>query len=76
MVYVFTLLWRVRCHESVDFLQIIQRGVAPTGGGIVNFRCPCRYKLCPLQMVDSGKVKKVRGIAYVVPCFRFFMFHV
>ena len=42
----------------------MQRGAAPEGGGLVKFRCPCRQKLRPVQFLEAGKVKRIRGIAY------------
>ncbi|KAL8611450.1 hypothetical protein ACOMHN_014505 [Nucella lapillus] len=47
-------------------LKILQRAVAPEGGGKVLFRCPCRQKLRPLQFLQAGKVKRIRGIAWSV----------
>jgi len=47
-------------------VQINKRGVGPLGGGEVVFSCPARQKLRPVQFVDAGKVRRIRGIAY--PC--------
>ncbi|XP_076441484.1 RNA 3'-terminal phosphate cyclase-like protein [Babylonia areolata] len=47
-------------------LKILQRAAAPEGGGKVLLRCPCRQKLRPLQFLQAGKVKKIRGIAWSV----------
>ena len=36
----------------------------PDGGGEVLFTCPVRRKLLPLQFVDQGKFKRIRGTAF------------
>lgn len=46
-------------------LKITKRGAAPDGGGEVVFRCPCRQKLRPLHFTEPGKVKRIRGVAWV-----------
>lgn len=45
-------------------LKLNKRGLPPKGGGIVHFTCPVRRTLKAFQWVESGKVKKIRGIAY------------
>lgn len=45
-------------------LNITSRGLKPRGGGIVNFTCPVRRTLKPMQWLESGKVKRVRGVAF------------
>ncbi|KAJ8306596.1 hypothetical protein KUTeg_017141 [Tegillarca granosa] len=47
-------------------LKINKRAAAPEGGGEVMFTCPCKQKLRPLQFVDPGKVKRIRGVAWAV----------
>nr|CAG4647894.1 EOG090X05X4 [Moina brachiata]SVE93005.1 EOG090X05X4 [Moina brachiata] len=47
-------------------LKIVKRGAAPKGGGEVLFTCPIRKQLKPLQYIDPGKVKKIRGVAYAL----------
>ncbi|XP_063900961.1 RNA 3'-terminal phosphate cyclase-like protein [Zophobas morio] len=37
---------------------------SPLGGGEVYFRCPIVKEIKPLQFINFGKVKKIRGIAY------------
>lgn len=44
-------------------LKINARGFKPEGGGRVIMTCPVVRQLQPLQLVDSGKVKRVRGTA-------------
>lgn len=41
-----------------------KRGMAPRGGGEVHFSCPIVKSLKPVDLVDEGKVKRVRGVAY------------
>ncbi|KAL7543140.1 hypothetical protein ACHAXR_012436 [Thalassiosira sp. AJA248-18] len=44
-------------------LRVTRRGAAPLGGGSVDFYCPIVKELRPLELVDFGKVKRVRGTA-------------
>ncbi|RKP22966.1 18S rRNA biogenesis protein RCL1 [Syncephalis pseudoplumigaleata] len=45
-------------------LKINKRGAPPLGGGEVTFHCPNVRQLKPVQLIDEGKIKRVRGIAY------------
>ncbi|OWA54427.1 RNA 3'-terminal phosphate cyclase-like protein [Hypsibius exemplaris] len=45
-------------------LKVVKRGLRPNGGGEIHFSCPCRAKLRPLQMKDSGLIRSIRGIAF------------
>jgi len=45
-------------------LKVDQRGMPPAGGGRVTFRCAVVRSLKPVQLLDLGKVKRVRGVAY------------
>ncbi|XP_066603763.1 probable RNA 3'-terminal phosphate cyclase-like protein [Prorops nasuta] len=47
-------------------LKIIKRGVAPLGGGEVNFKCPLSRNLRTMQFQNSGMVKRIRGTACAV----------
>nr|CAG4640852.1 EOG090X05X4 [Eulimnadia texana] len=47
-------------------LKINKRGAAPKGGGEIVFTCPVKRQLRPLQFIDPGKIKKIRGVAYAV----------
>jgi len=47
-------------------LKITKRGMAPEGGGEVVFKCPVRRQLKPIQLMDQGKVKRIRGVVYAV----------
>mmetsp|Transcript_609 Transcript_609/g.959 ORF Transcript_609/g.959 Transcript_609/m.959 type:complete len:446 (+) Transcript_609:119-1456(+) len=44
-------------------LTVRKRGAAPAGGGVVEFSCPIVKELRPLDHVDFGKVKRIRGTA-------------
>lgn len=46
-------------------LTIKRRGLQPNGGGEVKFTCPVQNKFRPIQNIDFGLVKRVRGIVYV-----------
>lgn len=45
-------------------LKIVRRGMPPQGGGVVSFECPIIKTLSPVQLLDDGEVKRIRGIAY------------
>jgi RNA 3'-terminal phosphate cyclase-like protein len=45
-------------------IKIVSRGLRPLGGGTVTFKCPVRRVLRPLQLLESGKVKRIRGVAF------------
>lgn len=45
-------------------LKVISRGLKPDGGGHVLFKCPIRRLLKPVQLMNPGKVKRIRGIAF------------
>lgn len=45
-------------------IKINKRGSAPDGGGEVFFQCPNRQKLRPIQFVDPGKIKRIRGVSW------------
>lgn len=47
-------------------LSITKRGAAPGGGGQVVFRCPVRKTMKPVQIVEQGKIKRIRGVAWAV----------
>ena len=50
---------------SLTSLQIKKRGAAPLGGGEVQFLCPIVKQVKTVNFVDPGKIKRIRGIAYV-----------
>lgn len=47
-------------------IKISKRGAAPLGGGQVLLRCPVKRQLKPLQLLDQGKIKRIRGTAWAV----------
>jgi RNA 3'-terminal phosphate cyclase-like protein len=47
-------------------LKVQKRGAAPLGGGQVVFRCPVKRQLRPCQVLDQGKIKRIRGVAWAV----------
>lgn len=44
--------------------QIKKRGAPPEGGGEVYLRVPVVKSLSPINLLDEGMIKRVRGIAY------------
>ena len=44
-------------------IKVTRRGAAPLGGGTVHFYCPIVKELKPLELLNFGKVKRVRGNA-------------
>ncbi|XP_008554925.1 RNA 3'-terminal phosphate cyclase-like protein [Microplitis demolitor] len=44
-------------------LKVTKRGAAPEGGGEVHFTCPVNRTLKPVHFLDSGMVKRIRGVA-------------
>lgn len=44
--------------------KILKRGAPPDGGGEVFFSCPILKSIEPVEILDEGKVKRVRGVAY------------
>lgn len=44
-------------------LKVTARGFKPEGGGQVVLTCPVVRQLQPVQLTDSGKVKRIRGVA-------------
>ena len=47
-------------------LRIVKRGAAPGGGGEIFFRAPLVHALRPLDFVEPGRIRKIRGIASAV----------
>ena len=45
-------------------IQIQSRGLTPEGGGKVLYKCPIRRTLRPIQCLEAGKVKRIRGVAF------------
>ncbi|SPP89331.1 blast:Probable RNA 3'-terminal phosphate cyclase-like protein [Drosophila guanche] len=49
--------------EGLD-LRVVKRGVAPLGGGEIEFRCPVRKNLRGIQCQAQGMIKRIRGTVY------------
>eukprot|EP01118_Nematostelium_gracile_P001486 TRINITY_DN1153_c0_g1_i1.p1 TRINITY_DN1153_c0_g1~~TRINITY_DN1153_c0_g1_i1.p1 ORF type:complete len:372 (-),score=84.18 TRINITY_DN1153_c0_g1_i1:62-1177(-) len=45
-------------------LKISKRGAPPNGGGSVKFFCPSVRELKSIELLDEGKIRRIRGIAY------------
>eukprot|EP00823_Brevimastigomonas_motovehiculus_P005251 TRINITY_DN377_c1_g1_i1.p1 TRINITY_DN377_c1_g1~~TRINITY_DN377_c1_g1_i1.p1 ORF type:complete len:327 (-),score=61.02 TRINITY_DN377_c1_g1_i1:163-1143(-) len=59
----FPLLRRFGLDDDVD-LKIVKRGAPPGGGGEVVFSCPTIKELKPINLVNEGKIKRIRGVCY------------
>ncbi len=46
-------------------LKIVKRGSPPLGGGEVHFSCPILTSFSNVDLCDSGRIKRIRGIAAV-----------
>lgn len=46
------------------FSKITKRGAPPLGGGEIVFNCCSVRQLKPVQYIDEGRIKRIRGIAY------------
>ena len=56
----------VGIHEdeaAPPYIKVTKRGASPGGGGCVEFYCPIVKELLPLDLLDPGKFKRVRGNA-------------
>ncbi|KND04309.1 18S rRNA biogenesis protein RCL1 [Spizellomyces punctatus DAOM BR117] len=56
-------LRRFGVEEDLE-LKISKRGAPPKGGGEVFFRSPIVRQLKPVQFIEEGQIKRIRGIAY------------
>eukprot|EP00928_Gymnodinium_smaydae_P014022 TRINITY_DN15084_c0_g1_i1.p1 TRINITY_DN15084_c0_g1~~TRINITY_DN15084_c0_g1_i1.p1 ORF type:complete len:378 (-),score=59.39 TRINITY_DN15084_c0_g1_i1:71-1204(-) len=57
------LLAKFGLSEQLVF-KVLKRGAQPGGGGEVMFSCPILKSIPPVELLDEGKVKRVRGVAY------------
>jgi RNA 3'-terminal phosphate cyclase-like protein len=57
------LLRKFGLEEGLE-LKIVKRGALPDGGGEVELRCPAVRKLSSVDLLDAGKIRRVRGVAY------------
>lgn len=55
----------MKCSEQSDVeINILARGLKPDGGGSVNFKSAICRVLKPIQWIDPGKIKRIRGVAF------------
>jgi len=45
-------------------LKVTKRGAPPSGGGQIRFKSPIVRQLNPIQLLDEGKIRRIRGIVY------------
>lgn len=45
-------------------LVVKRRGAAPNGGGLVEFIAPIIRELRPINIIETGLIKRVRGVAF------------
>jgi RNA 3'-terminal phosphate cyclase-like protein len=45
-------------------MKIKKRGAAPGGGGAVDFFFPIVRQLRPINIIDMGLVKRIRGVVF------------
>ena len=57
------LLKFILVDEGLE-IKVEKRGCQPGGGGQVRFQCPVRKTLRPIQWMDQGKIKRIRGVAW------------
>lgn len=56
-------LHRFGIEDNLE-LKVLKRGARPRGGGKVLLKIPNIKSLKPVQFIDEGHVKRIRGIAY------------
>lgn len=55
----------MKCSESSDVgINVLARGLKPKGGGSVNFKSVIRRVVKPIQWLDGGKIKRIRGVSF------------
>ncbi len=57
------LMKRFGIEEGLE-LKVQKRGAPPDGGGQIRFQCPIVRSLKPVQWLEEGKIRRIRGIAY------------
>jgi RNA 3'-terminal phosphate cyclase-like protein len=56
-------LKRFGIENSLE-LKLKKRGAPPRGGGEVVLTCGVCKQLKPIELIDAGKIRRVRGVAY------------
>jgi len=49
--------------DGLEF-KITKRGSYPNGGGLVELKCPIIKVINPVNILDEGQIKRIRGISY------------
>jgi RNA 3'-terminal phosphate cyclase-like protein len=62
-VVTLPLLKMFGIENGLEF-KITKRGCNPLGGGLVELRCPIVNKINTVQLLDEGKIRRIRGIAF------------
>eukprot|EP00002_Diphylleia_rotans_P005483 TRINITY_DN14633_c0_g1_i1.p1 TRINITY_DN14633_c0_g1~~TRINITY_DN14633_c0_g1_i1.p1 ORF type:complete len:359 (-),score=56.24 TRINITY_DN14633_c0_g1_i1:238-1314(-) len=57
------LLKNFGVEDGIEF-KIKKRGAPPSGGGEVYFKCPIVVSLKPIMLINEGKIRRIRGLAY------------
>lgn len=60
----FPILKRFIVVDDGLEMKVTKRGLKPDGGGEVIFKCPVRKNLRPIQCLNPGMVKRIRGTVY------------
>lgn len=60
----FNIMKRFIIEEDSFELKVIKRGLKPDGGGEIIFKMNPVKKLKTLQLMESGMVKRIRGVVY------------
>jgi RNA 3'-terminal phosphate cyclase-like protein len=60
----FNVMKRFIIEEGAFELKVLKRGMSPLGGGEITFKIKPVMKLRPLQLENSGMVKRIRGTVY------------
>ena len=45
-------------------IKVVRRGALPNGGGHILVSCSTVRSLKPIEFVDEGRIRKIRGVAY------------
>lgn len=56
----------MRNETFTPMCNYIVLGLLPLGGGEVIFKCPIKRQTRPVQLLDGGMVKRIRGTAFAL----------